>query len=139
MKLRLTKHFTIEMAHALPAYDGKCAGIHGHSYHLSVTVESQASPAADGLVMDFALLKHIVQQHVVDPFDHALVLPQSDKGHIDLGPYNAKLIQTPFQPSTENLLLHFAALVEPHLPAGVALHSITLAETDTSTAELVVG
>ncbi|MCC6186919.1 MAG: 6-carboxytetrahydropterin synthase, partial [Chitinophagaceae bacterium] len=36
-KVRVTKQFTIDMAHALFGYDGPCKNIHGHTYHLSVT------------------------------------------------------------------------------------------------------
>ncbi len=38
MKIRLTKKFTFEMAHALWKYDGACKYIHGHSYILHVTI-----------------------------------------------------------------------------------------------------
>ncbi len=37
-KVRLTKEFHFEMAHALWNYDGLCKHIHGHSYKLAVTV-----------------------------------------------------------------------------------------------------
>ncbi|MCR4659544.1 MAG: 6-carboxytetrahydropterin synthase [Bacteroidales bacterium] len=139
MKLRLTKQFVFEMAHALPAYNGKCANLHGHSYHLRVTVEGDApKPGTDGMVMDFAELKVLVEKCIVEPFDHSLVLPDTGCGAPDLGPYSAKLHLTPFQPTTENLLMHFAALLEPQLPQGVRLHSMALSETDTSTAEIVL-
>ncbi|MBN2173471.1 MAG: 6-carboxytetrahydropterin synthase, partial [Bacteroidales bacterium] len=38
VKIRVTKEFTFEMAHALLGYDGSCKYVHGHSYGLSVTV-----------------------------------------------------------------------------------------------------
>jgi 6-pyruvoyltetrahydropterin/6-carboxytetrahydropterin synthase len=37
-KIRLTKEFRFEMAHALWNYDGLCKNLHGHSYILNVTV-----------------------------------------------------------------------------------------------------
>jgi 6-pyruvoyltetrahydropterin/6-carboxytetrahydropterin synthase len=37
-KIRVTKEFTFEMAHALKDYKGKCENIHGHTYHLVVTI-----------------------------------------------------------------------------------------------------
>ena len=36
MRIRITKEFDFEAAHALDGYDGKCRDIHGHSYHLKV-------------------------------------------------------------------------------------------------------
>lgn len=143
MLLRLTKQFTFEMAHALPAYEGKCRNIHGHSYRLYVTVEGeplqQQGAATDGMVIDFHQLKELVQAQVVDPFDHALVLPRSESGTADhLGDYGAKLIYTSFQPTSENLLIHFASLLEGRLPTGTRLHSLKLYETETSCAELIL-
>ena len=63
-KIRLTKEFRFEMAHALWDYDGLCRNIHGHSYILAVTVigvpnEDRNSPTY-GMVMHFGDLKRIV-------------------------------------------------------------------------------
>lgn len=48
MKMLLTKKFVFEMAHALDGYDGKCANLHGHSYHLEVTVEGDTERTRSG-------------------------------------------------------------------------------------------
>jgi len=135
MKMLLTKKFTFEMAHALDGYEGKCAHLHGHSYHLEVTVEaSQLGP--DGMGVDFHSLKQIVQESVVDRFDHALVLSADSTLLPDAGIEN--LVRLPVNPTTENLLLHFADLLRPRMPEGVRLHSLRLAETENSVAELVL-
>lgn len=138
MKMLLTKRFAFEMAHALPRYDGRCRHLHGHSYHLEVTVECAADALDDdGMALDFHRLKQLVQQTVVDRFDHALVLPKGV--HLLADDADCpNLIEVPFQPTTERLLLHFASLLQPEMPAGARLHSIKLAETDTSVAELVL-
>lgn len=146
MLLRLTKRFTFEMAHALPSYSGKCHNIHGHSYKLFVTVEGEPSLAEgspdDGMVIDFSSIKEIVQQHIVDHFDHALVLPrQSAKGNLsedELGGFAAKIIWVDFVPTTENLLIHFAYRIEHAFPQGTHLYSLKLYETETSCAELIL-
>ena len=76
--IRLTKAFTFETAHALYGYDGKCKNIHGHSYKLYVTVKGIPSQDSNdvklGMVMDFGDLKKIVNEAVVDVFDHAILL-----------------------------------------------------------------
>lgn len=154
MMLRLTKQFVFEMAHALPGYEGKCRNVHGHSYRLSVTVEGerrqQPGTSSDGMVVDFRLIKEVVDRCVVEPFDHALVLPQAGVSEREatvadavpvqssLGGYEAKLMLADFQPTTENLLLHFARLLEGQFPEGTRLYSLSLSETDTSTAELIL-
>lgn len=138
MELRITKQFVFDMAHALTGYDGKCSNIHGHTYRFFVTVAGDpmtdpSSPKA-GMVMDFGVLKRIVNETVVEHFDHALVLNQSAAFDNML---DTKLIRLPFQPTTENLLLHFSRLLEGKLPDGVRLVSLKLFETETSCAELI--
>lgn len=146
MLLRLTKQFVFEMAHALPSYEGKCHNIHGHSYKLFVTVEGiptcARNAATDGMVMDFHALKECVEEAIVEPFDHALVLPRlegvPEPAGNQLGGYAAKLMVVDFQPTTENLLLHFARLLDGQFPPGVRLYSLKLYETETSCAELIL-
>lgn len=145
MTLRLTKEFSFEMAHALPAYEGKCRNIHGHSYRLFVTVEGtplmQDGSPTDGMVLDFHSLKEHVEEAIVEPFDHALVLPRiegPEPSADDFAGYTAKLILVDFQPTTENLLMHFAARLEGKFPPGVRLYSLKLFETKTSSAELIL-
>lgn len=137
MKMLLTKKFTFEMAHALDGYDGKCANLHGHSYHMEVTLACPPPSSDSGMVADFHSIKELVQQHIIDRYDHALVLKAGTTlAQAAAGMPNLKNVD--FNPTTENLLLHFAALLQPHLPEGTCLHSIRLSETDTSTAELLL-
>ena len=139
MLLRLTKEFEFQMAHALSGYDGKCRNIHGHNYRLQVTVEGQpiANPddAKNGMVIDFGDIKRIVSQYIVEPFDHAFVVSE---GSPFASVEGTKLSVVPFQPTSENLLLHFASLLAGRFPAGVRLHSLRLWETTTSCAELIL-
>ena len=135
MKMLLTKKFSFEMAHALDGYQGKCAHLHGHSYHLEVTVEA-SNLGPDGMGVDFHSLKQLVQETVVDRFDHALVLSADSTLLPDIALEN--LVRLPVNPTTENLLLHFANLLRPRMPEGVRLHSLRLAETESSVAELVL-
>ena len=86
-KIRITKQFTFETAHALYGYDGKCKNIHGHSYKLDVTVIGE--PITDmnnvkcGMVIDFGDLKKIVKSEVVDTMDHAILL-NKETPHLSL-------------------------------------------------------
>ncbi|MCC6319772.1 MAG: 6-carboxytetrahydropterin synthase QueD [Gemmatimonadaceae bacterium] len=68
--MRLFKDFTFEAAHRLPNVpaDHKCARLHGHSFHVRVTVEGDVGDAS-GWVMDFADLKAVCAP-VIDALDH---------------------------------------------------------------------
>jgi 6-pyruvoyltetrahydropterin/6-carboxytetrahydropterin synthase len=140
-KIRVTKEFTFEMAHALLGYDGSCKYIHGHSYGLSVTVigkpnENENDPKL-GMVIDFGDLKKIVKEAVVNEFDHALVLNKKtpkDSFNQKQELFD-KVIFVDFQPTSENLVAEFANRISMKLPKGIKLFSLRLRETATSYAD----
>ncbi|WKK65964.1 6-pyruvoyl trahydropterin synthase family protein [Lutimonas zeaxanthinifaciens] len=141
-KIRITKHFDFESAHALYGYDGKCKNIHGHSYHLYVTVIGSPiedkSHTKNGMVMDFGDLKTIVKKEIVTKFDHAVVL-NSNSPHKELAgtisDHSHKVVLVPYQPTSENMLIDFAERIQVQLPQNVLLHSLKLYETANSYAE----
>lgn len=140
-KVRLTKEFHFEMAHALWNYDGLCKNLHGHSYILFVTVIGE--PITDpsnpklGMVMDFGDLKKIVSEEIVDQLDHSVVISNSTP--------NIEQMKSPqlfdrffvmnYQPTCENMIVDFAERIRTRLPERVKLHSLKLHETATSFAE----
>jgi 6-pyruvoyltetrahydropterin/6-carboxytetrahydropterin synthase len=138
--IRITKSFTFDMAHALEGYNGLCKNIHGHTYVLHVTVlgkpiDENSNPE-NGLVMDFGDLKKIVKKGVLDTFDHALVIKEGSCILKSLNlTENERLITTPFQPSCENLLIHYVGIIQSLLPQQVKLVAVRLNETPTSYAE----
>lgn len=66
--MRLTRLFTFSAAHHLTDYYGECERPHGHTYRLAVTVEGPV--AKNGLVVDFAVLKKVVERKVISKVDH---------------------------------------------------------------------
>nr|WP_321406696.1 6-carboxytetrahydropterin synthase [uncultured Carboxylicivirga sp.] len=140
-KIRLTKEFRFEMAHALWNYDGLCKNIHGHSYILAVTVIGE--PIADednvklGMVMDFGDLKRIVNEEIINRLDHCIVINKNAP--------TAQLLSLPqmsdrhelvdYQPTCENMLFDFADRIKRRLPENIQLHSLKLNETANSYAE----
>jgi len=69
--MKVGKEFTFDSAHFLPRYHGECERLHGHTYRLRVTVEGPVDK--DGLVIDFMVLKQVVQSVILDKLDHRLV------------------------------------------------------------------
>ena len=140
-KIRITREFTFEMAHALWNYDGPCRNIHGHSYKLYVTVSG--NPLQDntstklGMVIDFSDLKKIVKENIIDYFDHS-VLISSSAGASELKNIREmfdKFYIMDYQPTCENLVIHMAEILKEKLPGGIDLFSLKLCETATSYAE----
>jgi 6-pyruvoyltetrahydropterin/6-carboxytetrahydropterin synthase len=67
--MRVRRSFHFEAAHVLPHHPGKCRDLHGHSYHLIVTVERPVDPAT-GLAVDFSEIKQTVRSAVIARVDH---------------------------------------------------------------------
>jgi len=140
-KIRVTKRFHFEMAHTLYEYDGLCRNIHGHSYNLEVTLigepRNEPNHPKDGMVMDFSQIKEIVKSQIVNRFDHALMINSrvSEKQKELLRQTTERFIIVDFQPTSENMVIYIAKILQQHLPSGVNLFSIRLYETATSFAE----
>lgn len=141
-KVRITKQFSFEAGHALYGYDGKCKNLHGHSYHLDVTViGTPISDTADvkyGMVIDFGDLKKIVKEEIVDVFDHSMVFNKNTP-HIELAQElierNHHVLLVDYQPTTEMMISDFAEKIKRRLPQNIKLHSLKLRETGTSFAQ----
>ncbi|MDR3188436.1 MAG: 6-carboxytetrahydropterin synthase [Prevotellaceae bacterium] len=139
MLARITKEFSFEMAHQLEGYDGQCRNIHGHSYRLFVTVcgtptDDPVSPKC-GMVMDFTDLKRIVNEHIIDKLEHALMLRSGCKVDEALRCSHTKIVRVAYQPTCENMVIEMAKILAEQLPKSVTLHSLRLHETQTSFAE----
>ena len=75
MKTAITIATNFSAAHRLPDHEGKCFRLHGHTYGLEVTVAGvpQQSGPASGMIMDFAELRRLVGEIIVERLDHQLL------------------------------------------------------------------
>jgi 6-pyruvoyltetrahydropterin/6-carboxytetrahydropterin synthase len=140
-RIRITREFNFEMAHALWNYDGPCRNIHGHSYKLFVTVIGKtlqdSSSTKHGMVIDFSELKKIVEENIIDYFDHSVVI-SSEAGKLELQNIREmfdKFYIVDYQPTCENLVIHIVRILREKLPDRIDLFSIRLCETANSYAE----
>lgn len=117
----VTKTFRIEAAHHLPNHKGKCRFLHGHSYKLEVTVVGPLNldpgSAECGMIIDFSRLKKIVQENIIEVYDH-----QNLNEHMD-------------NPTAENLCVMWGRAIQKHLPHGLYVKSCKVWETHDSYAE----
>ena len=116
--------------------------MHGHSYKLNVTVIgtpiSDPNNVKNGMVIDFGDLKKIVNEEIVDKFDHATIFNKNTP-HIEIAQELSKrghnVILANYQPTSENMIGDFAKKIASKLPNNIQLFSLRLQETDTSFAE----
>lgn len=140
-QIRVTKIFSLEMAHALWNYNGACRNIHGHSYKLYVTLIGKPvkniNDVKNGMVLDFKDLNELVKKSIIREFDHSFVIQKNavDNKMFQMDQMFERLKVVEFQPTVENLLIHFAELLKNILPPEIKLHSLKLQETETSYAE----
>lgn len=63
----ITKELSFDSAHMLSNYEGKCANLHGHTYHVKVTINHRTDDATH-MVMDYNEIKK-----VFDAVDHCII------------------------------------------------------------------
>lgn len=68
-ELTVKSHF--DAAHSLRNYVGKCANVHGHTWHVEIIVAGH-NLNQTGMIIDFAELKSIIKAEVAY-FDHRLI------------------------------------------------------------------
>lgn len=78
----ITKILTFDSAHRLMNHKGKCKNLHGHTYKLEVSLTSNKL-TPDGMVVDFTILKNLVQKWVDDNLDHSTILNKDDRKVIE--------------------------------------------------------
>ena len=104
---------------------GKCARPHGHghNYLLDVTVRGSIDPRT-GMVCDLAVLQRLVDDLVVEPFDHTFL-------NKDVA-FFATCV-----PTAENIALHIADLLTAPIAAtGARLHKVRVQESPNNAAEV---
>ncbi|WP_309866061.1 6-carboxytetrahydropterin synthase QueD [Desmospora profundinema] len=119
-RVAVTKSFTFDAAHHLHLYEGKCKSLHGHTYHLSITVSGYVDEI--GIVMDFGEIKRLFKEEIDARLDHRYlneVLPNMNT-------------------SAENMIVWMWEQLDRRLEAdgwkakGHRLEELTLYETPTS-------
>ena len=141
MKIRVTKEFDFEAAHALDGYNGKCKDIHGHSYHLKITFIGRPIEETNlsecGMVIDFGEIKSVVKEKIYPLFDHRLIL-RKDTRFKGLEENNERIRLVDYQPTCENMLIEIVKLLREEFNNEIQLKSAFLRETANSYAEWVL-
>ena len=104
---------------------GKCArpNGHGHNYLVDITVKGEIDKRT-GMVCDLSALQCVVDDLVVEPFDHTNL-------NKDI-PYFSKCV-----PTAENIAIHIAdRLKQPIKAIGASLHKVRLQESPNNSAEV---
>ena len=114
-KIFLKRIFHFDAAHQVVDYNGKCENLHGHTYMLTVTITGKLKE--NGMVLDFVILKKVVNETVLNKLDH-------------------KFLNDIFEnPTTENIAIFiFNTLQEAFEKYGCNVYEVSLSEGINNTA-----
>lgn len=113
--ITITKDFVFDSAHFLRDYSGPCANMHGHTYKGNVTITTDDGRLHTDMVMDFKELKQIIQEQIIDQFDHKVI---------------NEVIK--YNPTAENMVQDIALRMWHALPKDVDIVEVKLWETPDS-------
>jgi 6-pyruvoyltetrahydropterin/6-carboxytetrahydropterin synthase len=81
--MRITRRLEFDAGHRIPDHGSQCRHLHGHRYAIEITLSGdiirQACSPVDGMVMDFADVKKLAREHLVDAWDHAFLVYRGDQ------------------------------------------------------------
>ena len=109
-------------AHQLREYKGKCENLHGHNWRVLAVVKGERLGPL-GMLMDFGDLKKVLKT-LMDSLDHRFLN--------DTPPFDR------INPTSENLAKYLYEEMEQRLPEGVAVHKITVWESEKCAATYAV-
>lgn len=139
--MKISKEIKFDCCHMLSDYEGKCANLHGHTYHGTVTINASVDDTTR-MVLDYNIIKK-----VVDEFDHAVVF----SFHLRRNPAEAQLYEWACKygmryvdmPSwapkstAEDMAKTIAQWIQDECAVGAEV-TVSLSETDGSWAEVTV-
>ena len=103
---------SMDAAHFLAGYNGKCGNIHGHRWRVIVSVcgkELMQDEQNRGMVVDFGKLKEDLKEEV-EFFDHKFIVEEGslkEKTLKALGDENFQMVMVNFRPTAENFAKFF--------------------------------
>lgn len=127
---------SFDAAHILQGYQGKCGNLHGHTYKLEVVAE--ASRDSMGMVVDYNVLKPVVES-VVKYYDHAFLCGEQDAPALErvCRDLALKIKYVNGYSTTENLASQILKeLVLETTKYGWGIVKVRLSETDSTYAEV---
>ena len=112
---QLTTEHSFDSAHFLAGYDGKCGNLHGHSWRVLLTVQSETlreDRQQKGMCVDFAELKKDLRTEL-DALDHVLIIEQGSLRESTMKALQEEkfqVVEMPFRPTAENFARYFYEL-----------------------------
>lgn len=147
--MQITTRLEFDAGHRIPHHKSQCRNLHGHRYAMEITLSGDIialeSASENGMVMDFADVKRIARESVVDVWDHAFLVYEKDTEVLDFlnSLPNHKTVIFPTVPTAENMAAEAFRILrnEYHDTFGnhLKLERVRLYETPNSWADAIIG
>lgn len=143
--ITITRKLEFDAGHRIPDHRSQCRNLHGHRYVLEITlcgeIMRHEGASDNGMVMDFADVKTLAREHLIDVWDHAFLVYENDaavRGFLDSLP-DHKTVVLDRVPTVENLAAIafdiLAAVFDAHYGVNLRLTRVRLYETPNCWAE----
>lgn len=135
--MKIEKDFKFYAGHRNHMLEGPCSSLHGHRYGLTVVVAVGRNNEA-GVEVPFCEIDEAVNQHVIQHFDHALLVSRKDPDFDaltnlhDANSNPSKVMVMEGATSAENVAALIFELLHHNLPSKANLAEVRLKETDSS-------
>lgn len=132
---RCTRIMTFDAAHRVMRHESKCASLHGHTYKVELTAESDSLDSV-GRVIDFSVIKEKVGAWIDNTLDHTTLVNAEDleliswctRQAIDKGQRLPHVM--PCEPTAENIAAHILQVAQALLGrAGLCVVHVRVWET----------
>lgn len=130
--MRVTKAVEFDAGHRVPLHGGQCRFVHGHRYRVAATMGGVQR--ADGMVVDFAVVKEALAK-VVAGWDHAFLSQLGDPIGEALHEAGQRVVWFTSAPTAETLAEHVGAALSRDGgldAAGLDVEEVTVWETPSS-------
>ncbi|MDD3352586.1 6-carboxytetrahydropterin synthase QueD [Zoogloea sp.] len=117
--MRITRRLEFDAGHRIPDHASQCRHLHGHRYTLEITLTGGVIQAdgvpVNGMVMDFADVKAIAKQNLVDLWDHAFLAYRGDTRVVEFltSMPGHKTVVLDVVPTAENLAAEAFRILDP--------------------------
>lgn len=109
---QLTAEHSMDSAHFLADYHGKCGNIHGHRWRVLITImgeQLETTGKNRGMIVDFGQLKEDLKA-AVDFYDHSLIIEKNSIKEETLKMLLSEgfcIHQVDYRPTAENFAAYF--------------------------------
>ena len=80
--MQITRRLEFDAGHRIPSHNSQCRHLHGHRYAIEITLSGDIITtegiSEHGMVMDYAEVKRIAREELVEAWDHAFLVYRND-------------------------------------------------------------